>query len=390
MIKENQKIFRLTGKVQHYDWGGYEFIPRLLGISNTGKQPFAEYWMGTHPKGPSEILIGDQVRLLSDFTQLSYLLKVQDVKEMLSIQVHPEKKAAEIEYARENREHIPLDAPERNYRDDNHKPELIAALGEFWLLHGFKEEDALAKLMKTIPEFQDLFEIFNRDGYEKLYETIMEMPQESVNELLQPLLNRIQPVFLAGLLKKHDENYWAAKAGLKFTKDGMIDRGIFSIYLFNLVKLKKGEAVFQPTGLPHAYLEGQGIEIMSNSDNVLRGGLTTKHVDVKELIKHVRCEPVIPGIMKGVGKKSEKLFPTTAPDFELSYFNLTPPESAVFTPLTVEILFLLSGEVECKAGNSVIRQKQGQAVAIFPGEAVFIKAIQSAELYRASVPNTAQ
>jgi len=385
-MDSEQKIYRLTGKVQHYDWGGFEFIPASLGISNTSHKPFAEYWLGTHHKAPSEIFTGDEIKKLSEFTELPYLLKLQDVREMLSIQVHPSKKAAEIEFARENHEHIPLDAPHRNYRDDNHKPELIVALNDFWLLHGFKKEESLLKILTAVPEFSSLQVIFDLKGYEELYKTVMGMPQESVNGILHPLLDRIVPLYSKGVLNKNEEDYWAAKAALTFNKAGNVDRGIFSIYFFNLVQLKKGEGIYQKAGVPHAYLEGQGVEIMSNSDNVLRGGLTTKHIDIKELMKHVLCEPVTPEIITGIKRNKELVFKTAAPDFELSSFHFKEYEIAEFTPAGIEIIFLLTGNAECRTGNSILRLKQGQAAVIFPGKDVSVKALQESEIYRASAP----
>ena len=385
-MESEQKIFRLLGKVQHYDWGGYEFIPASLGISNTSHKPFAEYWLGTHHKSPSEIFAGDEIKTLSEFTELPYLLKLQDVREMLSIQVHPTKKAAEIEFARENHEHIPLDAPNRNYRDDNHKPELLVALGEFWLLHGFKKKEPILKILNAVPEFSSLKVMFDLKGYEELYKTVMGMPQENVNEILQPVLERVAPLYSKGVLNKDEEDYWAAKAALSFNKAGNIDRGIFSIYFFNLVQLKKGEGIYQQPGVPHAYLEGHGVEIMANSDNVLRGGLTTKHIDIKELMKHVQCEPVTPEIITGTKRNKQLVFKTPAPDFELSTFQLKENEIAEFAPASIEIIFLLTGNAECRDGNSVLRLKKGQAAVIFPGKNVSIKAIPEAEIYRASAP----
>ncbi|MEJ0103964.1 MAG: hypothetical protein WDO19_15980 [Bacteroidota bacterium] len=123
-----------------------------------------------------------------------------------------------------------------------------------------------------------------------MYKHVMEMPQDEVNEILQPLIDRIVPLYNEGRLTRYKEDFWAARAAVTFNQGDNIDRGIFSVYLFNLVNVKKGDAIFQDTGVPHAYLEGQNAEIMSNSDNVLRGGLTKKHIDVAELLRHVKCE----------------------------------------------------------------------------------------------------
>src|ERR1051326_1411723 len=154
---------RLIGTVKQYDWGGFSFIPSLLNVSNGDKKPFAEYWMGVHPQAGCRIelpegsydlpgyiqqhklLLGDYVN--RKFGNIPYLFKALDVRDMLSIQVHPSKAEAEKEFARENEAGVPLDSPQRNYKDTNHKPELMVAMGEFWLLHGFKPEDELKKTL---------------------------------------------------------------------------------------------------------------------------------------------------------------------------------------------------------------------------------------------------
>ncbi len=301
----SDKIFRLRGKLQHYAWGGTVYLPRLLAIPNPEGRPFAEYWMGAHDNASSELILdpggefatklNDYIRanpeeLLGNYTaarfgRLPYLLKILDVKDMLSIQVHPSKKDAEQAFLEENKKGIPLTAPDRNYKDDNHKPELMLALSEFWLLHGFKPVPSLTKIIRDIPELNFLEPVFEIGGYKELYRAVMEMEPLKVNAVLQPLLDRILPAYREDRLSKDKEDFWAARAALTFNETGRIDRGIFSIYLFNLVNLHPGEAIFQDAGLPHAYLEGQNVEIMANSDNVLRGGLTPKHIDVPELLK---------------------------------------------------------------------------------------------------------
>src|SRR5690606_7232556 len=162
MAAVEKKLFRLTGKVQHYAWGGYSYIPQLLDMP-AGKEPAAEYWMGAHPSAPSVIqlngdnttldqlisrqpaaIIGQQV--WDRFGELPYLFKVLDVKDMLSIQVHPTEAEAEKGFARANEAGIPLSAAHRNYKDANHKPEIMVALSEFWLLHGFLPENKLAQV----------------------------------------------------------------------------------------------------------------------------------------------------------------------------------------------------------------------------------------------------
>lgn len=395
-------IGRLTGSVKHYDWGGTEYIPSLLNITNEERKPFAEYWMGVHPQADCTIQLidgttyllrdkiqGNSAELLGEavnkrFGNMPYLFKVLDVKDMLSIQVHPSKAEAIKDFERENKAGIPLASPQRNYKDNNHKPELMVAMGEFWLLHGFKPEKEMKKTLKSVDELQFLLPIFESSGYKELYRTVMEMPQEEVNARLEPLLDRIIPLFKKDQLDKSSADYWAAKGALTFSPQ---DRGIFSVYLFNLVKINKGEAIFQDAGVPHAYLEGQNVEIMASSDNVLRGGLTTKHIDVKELLRHVKCEATHPGILKGEKRDKEIVYKTPAPDFELSTFEIDKGGSVSFTPTTAEIVLLAEGAVDVLSHDTIIVLQKGSPSAIaFPGQPILLKGIQKSLLFRASVP----
>ena len=288
-MQQGKNVFKLKGKIQQYAWGGTTFISKLLSMANPENKPFAEYWLGAHDNGPSELdggvpsKLNEYIREQPDsrlgatvtkrFGRLPYLLKILDVKDMLSIQVHPTKKNAELEFAAENEKGIALTAGNRNYKDDNHKPELMLALSDFWLLHGFKPEEELMRILVSVPELKFLQPVFSVEGYKGLYRKVMEMPQQEVNAVLQPLLDRIVPLYKGQRLRKHEEDFWAARAALTYNEGEKIDRGIFSIYFFNLVNVLPGEALFQDAGLPHAYLEGQNVEIMANSDNVLRGGL---------------------------------------------------------------------------------------------------------------------
>ncbi|MGZ8525280.1 MAG: mannose-6-phosphate isomerase, class I, partial [Chitinophagaceae bacterium] len=321
------------------------------------------------------------------FETMPYLLKALDVKDMLSIQVHPSKEDAVKEYIEENIKGILHYEPHRNYKDDNHKPELMVAMGEFWLLHGFKPDKEMKEVLTRVPELQSLLPVFEKSGYKGLYKKVMELSQEEVNAQLKPLLNRIVPLYKEGKLIKSQEDYWAAKAALTFLQPGKTDRGIFSVYFFNLVGLQKGEAVFQDAGVPHAYLEGQNVEIMASSDNVLRGGLTNKHIDVKELLKHVKCEPTQPHILKGEILAGELLYKTTAPDFELSSFSIAKGKSVSFIPHTAEILLLVEGEAQvAHKGSKVILKKGTPSAIIFPCDEVRIVANESSLIFKASVP----
>ena len=300
MIK---RMSLLKGKIQNYAWGGTQYIPELLGLE-VSEKPCAEYWLGAHVNAPSILKTseGDKpldeylnlnltkvlgTKIAEKFGRLPFLFKVLDVNDMLSIQVHPSKKEAEKGFKFENEQGIPLAAKNRNYKDDNHKPEIMVALSEFWLLHGFLPKEKLVQVLKTIPEFNHLLSVFEEKGYFGLYKQVMEQTTEESNKILQPLVDRLLPLYKAGKLDRINPGYWAAKAVDSAEDTTILDKGIYSIYFFNMVMANKGEAVFQDAGIPHAYLEGQNMELMANSDNVLRGGLTPKHVDVPELLKHV-------------------------------------------------------------------------------------------------------
>jgi len=405
-MKKDNKVFPLQGKVQHYAWGGMTFLPGLLSLPNPDNKPFAEYWMGAHVNAPSILFTeGDSEIALDKYIQespedtlgaytagrfgrLPYLLKILDVKDMLSIQVHPTKRNAEIEFAAENKKGTALNAPDRNYKDDNHKPELMLALSEFWLLHGFKPYDQLEKLLLDTPELTFLAPTLAKHSYRGLYKKVMEMPQAEVNAILQPLLDRILPFYKTEQLKKNDEHFWAARAALTYNEPGKIDRGIFSIYFFNLLNLHPGEAIFQDAGLPHAYLEGQNVEIMANSDNVLRGGLTPKHVDVPELLKHVKFEETVPRIiMEDHTPGHIVVYHTPAPDFELSKISLLQGESMTIRTHSVEIFIVLEGKIGVIGQDaSPFGRKVGEAFLAFHQGKFEMKAQSDSVVYRASVP----
>lgn len=405
MEQDKNKVFKLLGKVQHYAWGGSSFIPQLLHVSNEGKKPFAEYWMGSHVNASSEIIAGDGRKIkLNEYIQsfpeetvgqdvmkkfggLPYLLKILDVQDMLSIQVHPSKENAAKEFAAENKKNIPLTAPHRNYKDENHKPELMLALGEFWLLHGFKPMIKLKNTLAKTPELKFLIPIFEKGGYYELYRAVMEMDQEIVNETLQPLLDQIIPAYQKNELKKEDENFWAARAALTYNEPGRIDRGIFSIYLFNLVNVKRGEVVFQDAGLPHAYLEGQNVELMANSDNVLRGGLTPKHVDVNELLKHVKFEETTPNIISEKAETKHIVFyPTPAPDFKLSKIELGENETISILSRSAAIFIVIHGSVKVHENNNLFICKKGDSFISFDKAEFDLSTAEGAIVYSASVP----
>lgn len=379
-------MYKLRGVVQPYSWGGTTFIPDLIEADNTEEKPFAEYWLGAHPKAPAQLIDGENLSLYEaiqndpqkilgsqvqeQFGSLPYLFKVLDVRQMLSIQVHPSIESAVKGYAEENAKGISLKAPNRNYKDQNHKPELMAALGDFWLLHGFKSNEELQRVFQTVPELQFLQKTFEESGYQGLYEKVMTMPQDEVDDVLLPLVEKILPQYKEDRLEKSSEHFWAARAVETFCTDGHYDRGIFSIYFFNLLHLKEGEGIYQPAGLPHAYLEGQNVEVMANSDNVLRAGLTEKHIDVPELMKHVNFEATIPAIIPA-GEDVVQVYKTPAAEFELRKLKLTA--AATLQTESATIFFVYEGAVDIKTSDTLLPVKRGEAAVVFANQAIAVE-----------------
>lgn len=392
-------IYPLKGFIQHYDWGGMNFIPDLLGIKNKNQEPFAELWMGAHGRGPAQVQENGHSIALNSFIEqepksilgkkviqqfgerLPYLFKVLDVRKMLSIQTHPTKKQAEAGFKKENEEGIPLDAAHRNFKDDNHKPEIMVAVTEFYLLHGFKSAAAIAQTLREVPEFSALEARFSDQNIYELYKFIMEMPQAEVNQLLAPIHQRLHQ---ESPQDKTKPDYWAHLAFHDYTtKEGNFDRGIFSIYLFNVVQLQPGEGIFQDAGIPHAYLEGINMELMANSDNVFRGGLTPKYIDVPELLQHLVVEPVEPKILHGEQiSESERVYRTPAPDFELSKIQLAENQTYRQAAKAPDSIIVLEGSVQ--AGEK--KFQKGEIIFAPAGTEYTLKATESAVLFRATVP----
>jgi len=388
-------IFKLQGKVQHYAWGGYEFIPQLLGFENSEHKPCAEYWMGAHQSASGkleteqgthswyDLIQQEPLKHLGEnvyrkFGELPYLFKVLDVKEMLSIQVHPTREEAKKGFEREEAAGVPVTAPHRNYKDKNHKPEVMIALGEFWLLHGFKKDKELQQVLASVPELGYLIEVFSSQSYYGLYKTVMEMPQHEADKLLLPLIKRE----INARHTKDQPGYWVSKLYNGEVPSKNIDKGIFSIYFFNIVGMKEGEAIFQRAGVPHAYLEGQNIELMANSDNVLRGGLTPKHVDVPELLRHTVFEGIEPNILSGNISGNEIAYPLPAEDFGISAIRLQNGREYLSASNAAEIFLVYDGEVSCDH----LTCKKGEVFVVLADTEYTIRGIEDAVLYKAFVP----
>ena len=394
--------YKLHGIHRHYEWGGKSFIPQLMHIDNVLGKPFAEYWMGAHPSAPAmvetakglialdQMIQEKKVDLLGpkttgQFGTLPFLFKILDVEKMLSIQVHPSKENAEKGFLKEQLAGLAIDASNRNYKDQNHKPEVMVALSDFWLLHGFMPAITLKERLSSLAPLQILLTVFGQDDYAGLYSHFMRLDQNTADAILKPLLEiAVQEVALGKVDKSHP-HWWANKYYGGIVPTSNIDKGILSIYILNIVNVPKHHGVFQGAGLLHAYLEGQNIELMANSDNVLRGGLTPKHIDIEELLEHIKFEPTYPSILQGdVTSSNEVQFPCPVPDFGLTKITLTPGETYTNKTNSFEMFLVMQGDVQLDG----IDLKPGELAAVKAGATYHIQQTgsETAVLFKSFVP----
>jgi mannose-6-phosphate isomerase len=394
-------MYKLQGVIQHYSWGGNTFLPELLNHSNTEGKPFAEYWLGVHAGGPGIVDLGqggftqlnnligsDKFKHLgattfSQFKGLPFLLKILDVKDMLSIQVHPNKERARKGFEDEVQRGIEISAPHRNYKDQNHKPEVMVALSEFWLLHGFAAN--IEERLKTYTFLNQFLPQYQAGGIKYLYEYLLKLPQESVNEIIASHAEKIIPIYLENQLEKENPDFWAARAILNLCADGQYDKGIFSIYLMNILHLQPGEGIFQGAGLLHAYLEGQNVELMANSDNVLRAGLTSKHIDIPELLSNTSFVVTNPQIIRVSLNNGFQHYPCDTSDFQIQRLLMTEGEERELRSAGPSIVLQIKGDADWKGYQHRV-VKGFQSFFIEPFEPILIKANEQTELYIASVP----
>ena len=399
-------VLRLHGGVQHYAWGSTDVIPDLIGEPNPDGEPCAELWLGAHPDLPAEVDLGagkvglDRLlaacpeRLLGEQTalrygELPYLLKVLSAAVPLSIQAHPDRAQAEAGYAREEASGIPLSAPHRNYKDMNHKPEALVALTEFYALRGFRPLEEIAALAGEVPEFAPLLAEFEATpaGLQALYRRLMTAEQGVVDAALAPLLRRLRHEAPAD---PSERGYWTLEADRRFSRDGHHDRGLFSVWLLNLMRLAPGEGIYLPAGNLHAYLRGTGMELMANSNNVLRGGLTPKHVDVDELLDVVTFRGGAPAVLRPEVRGPESVYRTPAEEFELRRIELpaggewhSGPEHGA------DILIVTAADAD------IVVESAGRLLGLARGESLFapagvpysLRTESPATVFRATVPD---
>lgn len=387
-------LYLLEGKPQHYIWGGKQYIPQLFELESNG-QPYAEWWLGTHPSATSLLQINQQPVLLSEHikqhtaslgqsslqyfgAELPYLLKILDVAQPLSIQLHPTKQQAILGFERENQLGIALDDPKRTYKDRNHKPEMMIALSDFWLLHGFKTRQAIMETLTARASLSELAEKLAKSDIATFYAEIMQAKQPDLERWLLPIIEKNQENYTA--LSLDDPDYWVVYSlqAMNIPLD-KLDVGLLSFYLFNIVHLQAGEGIFQDAGIPHAYLRGQNIELMACSDNVIRGGLTPKYVDIAQLLATVDCREIVPAIIPvAPTDKTEFTYQTPAKDFALTRLSYTTDSHLVRYATSAEILLVMEGVITVseKGSDEALTLAKGRSIFIEAGSEYIITGIQ--------------
>jgi mannose-6-phosphate isomerase len=333
---------RLVNTVRPYAWGSTYALADLLGEEPTG-EPQAELWMGAHPGAPSLVdrgngphpldqLIADDPKgelgaaALDRFgPRLPFLFKVLAVGQALSVQVHPTLEQARAGFADEEARGIPQDAPERTYRDANHKPEMICALSPFDALCGFR----------PCAEAADLLDALRLPALDRWAATLRTAPEaDALRTVLAEALSdehrhetaRAVAAALPGAVAEGGPYTAALTAYAAVVRDYPGDPGIIAALLLNHVQLRPGQALYLGAGVPHAYLGGLGVEVMANSDNVLRCGLTPKHIDVPELLRVVDFRSTAPGVVDPVavpGAAGMDAYPAPVDEFLLTRHTLT-------------------------------------------------------------------
>ncbi|MEU8571134.1 mannose-6-phosphate isomerase, class I [Streptomyces pathocidini] len=392
---------RLANTVRPYAWGSTTAIPQLLGTEPTG-EPQAELWMGAHPGAPSrvergsgpaalsEVIAADPARELGAAAtarfgpRLPFLLKLLAAGSPLSLQVHPDLAQAKAAFADEEDRGVPIGAPHRNYKDANHKPELICALTPFDGLCGFRREEEAAELLAALevdslkPYVDILHARPEKDALREVLTAVLTADQAAMAESVEQAAAAAER--LAAVEGPHQHAY-AAYAAIARHYPG--DPGVIAAMLLNYIQLQPGEALFLGAGVPHAYLGGLGVEIMANSDNVLRCGLTPKHVDVPELLRIVRFEPTAPDVLRPEAVDGEETYETPIDEFRLSRYALAGGAAPRRIPSgTPQILLCTAGTALLRArpGSGEGGSREGSELPLTQGESAFVAADEEVEL----------
>ncbi len=394
----------LKNTIQEYAWGSRTAISALTGAPVPSKTPQAELWMGAHIKAPSSVLhdgnwisitewiesapvetLGQSVAAKFD-SKLPFLMKFLAAEQPLSIQVHPNLAQAKSGFDSENQFGIPWDSAQRNYRDENHKPEIICAVTPFWALNGFRCRDEITELLNHIGAhrvrklWEECIESSEADATCLFFFRILELDSGSLASVIHDLIKAIATV------PPEDDPIiqWIPRLNASYPNDV----GLLCALILNVVRLSPGEAMYLPAGRLHAYLEGAAIELMASSDNVLRGGLTNKHVDIPALKAVVDLKPTPIEIMRPASiSRTEEVYKTAVEEFRLSRILVSRKTHFRATGnLSVAIFLCIEGEAmfHDRSSGQELPIEKGQSF-IVPGSSPDYEICGQATLFRADV-----
>jgi len=401
----------LRGTVRTYAWGSRTAIAEFTGRPAPTAHPEAELWLGAHPGDPAHIDGPDGERSLIDVIAqdpdgelgasvrqrfgdvLPFLVKVLAADEPLSLQAHPSAGQAADGFEREDRRGVPVSAPVRNYRDRNHKPELLVALTDFAALAGFRPAAKSVDFMRALavpgldPYLALLTDQSDAAGLRALFTTWITAPQTDVDALIPAVLEGAVNYLRSGATEFGAEARTTLELGERYPGDA----GVLAALLLNRISLKPGEGIFLPAGNLHSYLHGVGMEVMANSDNVLRGGLTPKHVDVPELLRVLDFDPV-PDARVGTHREGvELIYDTPATEFAASVLTLDGQDLGheVDAPSRhdgPQILVCIDGSVTARAKSGEVRMDRGAAAWVAADDGpIRVEASVPSRLFRATV-----
>ena len=369
-----KKLYKMQNQIQKYEWGTTDFIAKLLQVEKNHDRPWAELWMSAHDKAPSFLpeidknlntaiannsqeFLGKEVASRYNH-KLPYLLKVLSAEKPLSIQAHPNLEQAKKGFDRENQKGIKLTDFVRNYRDDNHKPELICALTEFHAMCGFRPPEEIINLftqlriISLLDNFTQFMDNPTPENWKIVFTEILNAPVEKKQQLLEKSIKNFH------LLSDEFIRSWISKLLVIHPND----IGVISPLFLNTFILHPGEAIFLQAGVLHAYLAGAGIEIMANSDNVLRGGLTSKNVDVKELNSILQWKMEMPDIQTYNLNQEVISYRVPINEFCLKRVNLTGKiKLNGGAPI---MILVIEGETEVSC--------EGESQKLVQGESLFV------------------
>jgi mannose-6-phosphate isomerase len=353
-------LVRISGEEKNYPWGSKNLIQDHLGLGPTN-QIVAEIWFGTHDGGQSKLVSSGKTLAEAIGSKLSFLVKFLAADSPLSIQVHPNASQAKAGFAKENAAGLDLTDPKRNYKDDSHKPEILIALSPFEALCGFRPRAEVQEIFLAFSEsearFGELAAIAATDAnIEEIFSEVLE--DQLLAERFSSTVEALNPDLLA-------EQARALVVGLLEKYPG--DTGALVALLLNQIKLESGEAIYLPAGNVHAYLSGLGLEVMAASDNVLRGGLTSKHIDKAEL-RQIADFSELAKPLVSTKKLAEGLveYPVAASEFRVYRAQITGSNLLADIDLPAEAVIV------CVSGEIAVGTSLDQREVLKKGEVVFV------------------